>query len=151
MLAKIDTDGYHVRVKGGRAQLANKRAGGVSPAAGDGMLNTQIANFVFSIGVSPRHKGFDYICRVLELMLEGEVYRSACGKLCRELDIDRHSAERCMRYALRCAWDEHPASIRGAYLPISSNERFAPPPAINDFFCVALWRLRESGVKCAAG
>ena len=101
------------------------------------MIDPLIVKYVYSMGVSPRLKGFDYICGVLCGMLNGSGYRSAVESLCSELDINAHSAER------RCAWDEHPSSIRSAFKPITSNERFAPPPAINDFFCVALWRLRE--------
>ena len=110
---------------------------------GDIMQLNGICRCVFSLGVSPRHKGFAYICRIAEYMLGGGSYRSACARLCRETCVSAGSMERCIRYALHSAWDEHPAAMRSLFPQSAELPKYSPPPALAEFFYALMIRLEE--------
>lgn len=105
------------------------------------MNNARIAKYVFGLGISPRHKGFCYICEVLEQMSLGSGYLAACAELCRSRRVNRRAAERCMRYAISFAWDMRLGSIRAEFGSVTKDVRCPPAPSIMDLMSVALWKL----------
>ena len=114
------------------------------------MGSSDIYRYVFSLGVSPKHKGFVYICDALSLILASgeQVFDSseALSAVCEKHGTDRRAAERCMRYAVCCAWDSQGGSLRGAFAEVCpgalSAGRLSPAPSLTEFLHVALWRMR---------
>lgn len=90
------------------------------------------------MGLSPRHKGFHYISRALYLARDGsadgaaDALRTICGA------SPSRRAERCMRYAIRYAWDVNCGSIREAFPGLDL------PPSPVEFVSALLWRMEDS-------
>ena len=119
------------------------------------MLKATVCRYLFRLGISPRHKGFNYICDLLIGLMQtddGIPCREAAARLlCDMFGDGRRSAERCMRYALQCAWD---LGGRELYALFDKAPREAPGPAarlpapccpqLADFLFAAAWALTEA-------
>ena len=103
------------------------------------MKESTLNSEMFRLGLSPRHKGFYYISRVLMAAQRrggagtGERYRAALAFSGEE----QRRAERCMRYAIRYAWDVSCGSIHELFPGTDV------PPAPIEFVHAMLWRLDE--------
>lgn len=114
------------------------------------MENSEICRYVFSLGVSPKHKGFVYICEALaELFPAGAPVfdvGAALESVCALHGIERHAAERCMRYAVCCAWDAREGILRRAFAELcpgaAGDGRLCPAPSLAEFLHVAVWRMQ---------
>ena len=106
------------------------------------MEKAEVCRYLFSLGISPKHKGFSYICDILLEMLRcGALCEAgpARAAVCRARGADTRSAERCMRYAVCCAWYLR----RGAIRTVFAGSETGCPPALGEFFCVTAWQLDE--------
>lgn len=101
------------------------------------MRESALNREMFSMGLSPRHKGFYYLSRALCIAQDGsgadasEAIRATCGQ------SDARTAERCMRYAIRYAWEVGCGSIREAFPGLDL------PPSPVEFVSALLWRIDE--------
>ena len=113
------------------------------------MERSDICRYLYSLGLSPKHKGFNYICEVLfELCSSGDPlygFNAAFMKVCTAHGIERHAAERCMRYAVGYAWDAPDGALRRLFCCGEPQERshFTPPPSLSEFLHIVLWRLED--------
>lgn len=95
---------------------------------------------LFEKGLSPRHKGFHYLSAALCAAARGE----SVDKACRSVDAGQtHHADRCMRYAIRYAWDGSEGDIHETF------RKYTIPPTPVELIHAILWRLdeTESGQK----
>lgn len=120
-----------------------------------------VCRYVFAMGISPKHKGYAYICELIGALLSSgwpEVHTAVCldrayKTVCGIYGVDRRTAERCMRYAVQYAWESGQGAMRGMFdsRAILRHGEAAPrgicsaPPALADFICVAALELWESG------
>ncbi|MBO4562438.1 MAG: hypothetical protein J5772_02375 [Clostridia bacterium] len=102
------------------------------------MRESSLNREILLLGLSPRHKGFHYFSRVLSRLEgrggyvgAGEAYRM----ICRETKEDWRRVERCMRYAIRYAWDVNRGSIHLLFPETDT------PPAPIEFIQAVLWHL----------
>ena len=104
------------------------------------MRESTLKREIFMLGLSPRHKGFHYICAALIDLMNDEEHRDASLSLKRLAEVrhlDSKRAECCMRYAIRYAWDVSGGRIRELF-PDS-----ALPPTPIEFMHAMQWRLEE--------
>ena len=103
-----------------------------------GMVVTEAAvqKAVFLMGLSPKHKGFYYISMAIrEHIGEGDMgVPCPCGT---EEGLVKKRMERCMRYAIRYAWDVSDGEIHRLF----PNSRIPPSPC--EFISVMRWELCE--------
>ena len=106
------------------------------------MLDPAVCRYVFALGISPRHKGFHYICGILSIMKEQEASSFRPGEIYPLLGITdearRRSAERCMRYAVQYAWDTKGSGVCELFRCSGGC-----PPQLGDLICAAAWELAD--------
>lgn len=97
---------------------------------------------MFSLGLSPKHKGFHYLSRALCAAAGGrsveEAIRATEGEAAQQ-------ADRCMRYAIRYAWDGDEGRIKELF----PYYRFPPTPV--ELIHALIWRLEDEAEPRAAG
>lgn len=96
---------------------------------------------VFSLGLSPKHKGFHYLSRVLCMAAEGMRVEAACKAM---ESGGAREADRCMRYAIRYAWDGNEGRIR-ALFPF-----YTLPPTPVELIHALLWEVDEAPARTGA-
>lgn len=97
------------------------------------MKASRVQREIFMMGLSPRHKGFHYIS---EAICAGGT--APPGERCAGIpDEGTENAERCMRYAIRYAWDVGGGEIRKLF----PNSEYPPSPV--EFIHAMLWKLDE--------
>ena len=114
------------------------------------MHRSEVCRYVFALGISPRHNGFNYICGTLANMLGGGAepdIESALSAVCHLHRTEKRSAERCMRYALKCAWDAGSSGLR-SLCPSGAGGRC--PPQLSDFLYAAAWALMDAEAEGGA-
>ena len=142
------------------------------------MASTEVYRYVFELGISPKHKGFHYICEVLDSinncapsLFDIEVAFTAVSL---KFGIGRHSMERNMRYAVQFAWNTQESSLQALIseaarkgLRISPNGSTmggmpglagsagayrilnrGRPPSLAEFICSAAWGLPDWIEQC---
>ena len=97
------------------------------------MKASRVQREVFMMGLSPRHKGFHYISAAI---CAGGLSCAAPGSLGFSED-EAENAERCMRYAIRFAWDVSGGEIHKLF----PNSDYPPSPV--EFIHAMLWKLDE--------
>lgn len=100
------------------------------------MKKRDVHQEVFLMGLSPRHKGFHYLCTRILYMAAGHGRPVGFTKVPGE-NVPVQRVERCMRYAIQYAWDMNEGMIREVF-PYSKY-----PPAPIEFAHAMLWRLCE--------
>lgn len=102
------------------------------------MKRMSIQREVFSLGLSPRHKGFHYISEGLCALMDGRA--ATVEKALRMIvaDSKNRRADRCMRYAIHYAWDVNGGRIR-ALFPGS-----AFPPSPLELLHAVMWEMEDS-------
>lgn len=105
-------------------------------------MGVSVEKEMFMMGLSPRHKGFHYLSKALR-----KAESSGCdvSEAIRLSDNEREmrQVERCMRYAIRYAWDMNEDGIRSLF-PYST-----VPPTPLEFVHAMLWRLDEESRRKA--
>ena len=95
---------------------------------------------ICGMGLSPRHKGFYYLSRAIGEMASSE--KEPCDvQLWAYIDADHSRADRCMRYAIRYAWDVNNGAIHGLF------PEAALPPSPVEFAHAMLWHFAELSEK----
>ncbi len=113
------------------------------------MRKSDICRYLFYMGVSPRHKGFSYICELLYELgsAEGAAFcaDAACKAFFLSHGIDPRTAERCMRYAIEYAWEACDGRLRGMYAQRHGGEcgSRSACPQLAEFLCAMLWDIEE--------
>lgn len=108
---------------------------------GNDLNCTEIKKEMLKMGLSPKHKGFYMLYRVLSELEDagegdwGEEYREILSGF----SGGQALAERCMRYAINYAWDVSCGSIR-SYFP---NLKTAPAPL--EFVLALSWEMEAAG------
>lgn len=105
----------------------------------------KIGEELFDQGISPKLKGFHYICSALSLLIgqrrvltaedAARAIRTVGGQNVRRTEC-------CMRYAIRRAWELGEGSIRLSFPNLSY------PPAVVEYLLVTQWRL-AAGAEAA--
>ena len=113
------------------------------------MFDPRVYRYVYRLGISPKHKGFGYICDVVTALLESgaadagldEAICAACSKH----GTGRRSAERCIRYAVQYAWDAEQSGLRRELgLGAVRGGQYERPPALREVIVMAVCELTET-------
>ena len=101
---------------------------------------TEIKRKMLALGLSPRHKGFYYIYKlVIELYgSDEEDMGTEFRRICSELSDTAGGTERCIRYAINYAWDVAQGGIREMF-----KDRTVPPVPI-EFVLAFCWEIQEA-------
>lgn len=95
---------------------------------------------LFSQGISPKLKGFQYLAEALGAMLNGArcADAEAASRAIKLVGGKRvRQTECCMRYAIRRAWDLGEGKIRELF------PNYELPPAVVEFVLIVAWKLEE--------
>ena len=96
------------------------------------MRPSAVQKAVCGMGLSPRHKGFYYLSDALTAAMCADV-NPHFGALYSLVDAEPANADRCMRYAIRYAWDVNNGAIH-ALFPGTGH-----PPSPVEFFNAMIW------------
>lgn len=94
------------------------------------MKLTTAQKMLFEAGLSPRHKGFHYLSAAL-----CRAATAGAGAVRGAMAQDDGHINRCMRYAIRYAWDGNEGDIRSLF----RNHSFPPTPL--ELIHALLWKL----------
>ncbi len=102
------------------------------------MKEAQFQRAVFKMGLSPRHKGFYYLCSWLykASVTGAETNAEKMRELFYQMENALH-VDRAMRTAIRYAWDVSKGEIRNLF-PYSKQ-----PPTPIEFVHAMLWKIEE--------
>ena len=101
------------------------------------MTESKAQRTVFIMGLSPRHKGFYYISALLYRLAEDRSLDVREEYHRHETQAEHNQEDRCMRYAIRYAWDVNEGEIHRLF----PNAKLPPSPC--EFITALLWELDE--------
>lgn len=96
------------------------------------MRPSTVQKAVCGMGLSPRHKGFYYLSDALTAAMQANA-KSCFRELYDLVDAVPANADRCMRYAIRYAWDVNRGRIRSLFPGAGT------PPSPVEFFHAMIW------------
>lgn len=99
------------------------------------MTETTAKLCVFSMGLSPKHKGFHYLSRAFEAAYAGMDVAGACKSV--EPGGDPQRADRCMRYAIQYAWYSGEGALHSLF------PHYTHPPTPVELIHALIWKVEE--------
>lgn len=102
------------------------------------MQDLRVCRELFFLGLSPRHKGFHYLCAAISMQCGGMEMREALSLVREGSKEDPKQFDRCMRYAINYAWDVSAGGIRSMF------PGFTAPPSPKEFIFAMQWELCDS-------
>ena len=105
------------------------------------MSDTNVKMNLFSLGLTPRHKGFHYLSdAIIELRGDTDM-KDALERVCAKRNVNMTYFDNSMRYAINYAWD----MTNGHIHELFPNYTSAPMPI--EFIFMMKWKMEAETVK----